>query len=279
MTLTAPVNRIIPFSTVDGPGSRTSVFFQACNIACAYCHNPETQNMCCNCGACVPGCPEGALSMADGRVVWDPDKCVECDACIITCPHLASPRVKTMTPRQVMDEVCKNIPFIRGITTSGGECSLRADFLTELFTMAQKEGLTCLMDSNGIVDLAAYPALMEVCDGVMLDVKAWDSQVHRALTGADNVNVKKNLGFLSEHGKLEEIRIVCIDELVDTRAAIDGIARTIGPRRTQTRLKLITFRKSGVRGGLSVTPSPSPETMQAHADYARAAGFNNIVLT
>ena len=40
----APVNKIIPVSVVDGPGNRTAVFLQGCNISCAYCHNPETQS-------------------------------------------------------------------------------------------------------------------------------------------------------------------------------------------------------------------------------------------
>ena len=132
----APVNRIIPFSTVDGPGSRTSIFVQGCNIACAYCHNPETQRMCVHCGDCVPGCPAGALSMVDGRVVWDEALCAWCDSCIRTCSHHASPRVLWMTPEDAMERVSRNIPFIRGVTVSGGECSLYPGFLTGLFTLS-----------------------------------------------------------------------------------------------------------------------------------------------
>ena len=58
----AVVNRIIPFSSVDGPGNRTAVFLQGCNINCKYCHNPETRKLCVQCGTCVKQCPAGALS-------------------------------------------------------------------------------------------------------------------------------------------------------------------------------------------------------------------------
>ena len=36
------VRRILPFSSVDGPGNRTAIFLQGCNFNCLYCHNPET---------------------------------------------------------------------------------------------------------------------------------------------------------------------------------------------------------------------------------------------
>ena len=39
----APVNKIIPVSVVDGPGNRTAVFLQGCNISCAYCHKTCAQ--------------------------------------------------------------------------------------------------------------------------------------------------------------------------------------------------------------------------------------------
>ena len=50
-----PVNKIIPFSSVDGPGNRTAIFLQACNLDCKYCHNPETRALCIHCGDCIPG--------------------------------------------------------------------------------------------------------------------------------------------------------------------------------------------------------------------------------
>ncbi|HPW42155.1 MAG TPA: 4Fe-4S cluster-binding domain-containing protein, partial [Bacillota bacterium] len=46
----ALVNKILPFSSVDGPGNRTVIFFQGCNFNCLYCHNPETINRCTGCG-------------------------------------------------------------------------------------------------------------------------------------------------------------------------------------------------------------------------------------
>ena len=74
-----PVNKIIPFSSVDGPGNRTAVFLQGCNFDCRYCHNPETRNLCTGCMECVEKCPAKALADRDGRVVFDPAACIGCD--------------------------------------------------------------------------------------------------------------------------------------------------------------------------------------------------------
>ena len=136
--------------------------------------------MCVQCGTCVKNCPTGALSMgADGKVKFDPAKCVQCDTCIHVCPNDSSPRTCEMTPEEVYERVKKQIPFIRGISVSGGECMLQPEFLTELFRLAKKDGLGTLIDSNGMVPFENYPELMEVADGVMLDIKAFEAEEHK----------------------------------------------------------------------------------------------------
>ncbi len=274
----APINKIIPHSLVDGPGNRTAIFLQGCNLRCLYCHNPETQQLCRHCGLCVPECPAGALRMVGEQVVWDEARCAGCDTCISLCPHSSSPKVKYMTAAEVFAAVEGNIPFIRGLTVSGGECTLYPGFLTELFRLAQAQGLSCLLDTNGMVELAQFPALMDVCDGVMLDVKAWDVEVHSALTGSGNEPVKRNLRFLAEAGKIAELRVVCLPGEVDAEAVIQGIKDTIGSQVSRIRLKLIKFRKYGVRGRLAESESPAEEYMQALKAQAEALGFQDVVI-
>lgn len=275
----APINRILPYSFVDGLGNRAAVFVQGCNICCLYCHNPETQNICRNCGACVETCPVSALSIEDGRVVWNKEACIKCDTCIKVCPHRSSPKVELMEAKEVMAKIRESYPYIRGITVSGGECSLYPEFLEELFGYAKQDGLSTLMDSNGTTDLSRYPALMEVCDGVMLDVKSWDDETYEKLTGGHNDIVKANLVFLAKTGKLEEVRIVTLPGYVDTFDIIDGIAVTLGKEEIETLpLKLIRFRRFGVRGELKDRESPDSEYMSGLEEYAKEKGFQNTVI-
>lgn len=275
----AIVNKIIPFSAVDGPGNRTAVFLQGCNLDCKFCHNPETIHPCIHCGSCVPYCQPGALTMVDGRVIYDITKCVLCDECFHHCPHGSSPRTRELTAVEVMAEVKKNLPFIRGITVSGGECTLWRDFLVEMLGLAKKEGLHTLLDSNGTYDFSADPELMAVTDGVMLDVKAWTGEDHRRVTGQDNQMVLQNLRWLAGRGKLPEVRTVVVPGLFDCEQTIRETAallRELGC--LDTRYKAICYRPMGVREEYKSFESPSRELLQKLAGIAESYGLTDVVI-
>jgi pyruvate formate lyase activating enzyme len=115
-----------------------------------------------------------------------------------------------MTPQTAMEHISRNMPFIRGITVSGGECSLYRDFVLELFRLAKEQGLSTLMDSNGSYDFSSDPELLRFCDGVMLDIKCFDEARHISLTGQSNRQVLDNAVFLAGYRKLPEVRTVIV---------------------------------------------------------------------
>lgn len=272
------INKIIPLSVVDGRGLRTSIFFQGCNIRCLYCHNPETWTICNHCKKCVEGCKTKALTIVDDKVVYDESKCVLCDNCIKTCPYHSSPRVKYMDVDEVYNEVIKNIPFIRGVTFSGGECTLNEKFMIPLIEKLKLKGLDIFLDSNGMILFEEHDKLTSIIDKVMLDVKAWDNDKYRRLTSFDNNNVKKNLKYLFKIDKLEEIRIVNVPELVDVKDCIKGIKDTLNQDDIKIKLKLIKFRNNGVRGELEKLSSPTDKEMVEYKEYAENLGFKEVVI-
>ena len=279
--VTAPVNKIIPFSSVDGPGNRTAVFLQGCNFDCQYCHNPETRNMCINCMACVAKCPTGALSEKAGKVYFDFEKCVSCDTCIKTCQHGASPRIREMTPKQVFDEVKKQMPFIRGVTISGGECTLNPVFIREFFSLCKEAGLGTLIDSNGTYDFETDPCdLLSVSDGVMLDVKAWSGTDHDIVCKAANEIVKKNLSYLASIGKLYEVRTVVVPELYNVKETVEKVCEVIVKYLpvSDIRYKIITYRPMGVREEYQTLQSPSKEYMKELELIAKNRGVKTVVI-
>ena len=242
----APVNKIIPFSNVDGPGNRTAVFFQGCPFNCLFCHNPETIHLCNNCGACVPVCPSGALKVNnEGQVEWDKDLCVQCDACIKTCKNDASPRIEWMSVEDIMVQIRRTTPYITGVTTSGGECTLYIDFLKDLFSEVKKLGKTCLIDSNGSFDFKKDPGILSVCDGIMLDVKAVSGAWHDKLVSYPAEIVLDNMDYLLAEGKLFEVRTVIFPgKDAENEETIRYVARRIGDG---CPYKIIRYRPFGVR--------------------------------
>ncbi len=246
MTLLAPVNKIIPFSNVDGPSNRTAIFFQGCCFNCLFCHNPETINMCISCGDCVKTCPVQALSFNEqGKVVWDSNKCVQCDTCIKTCQHNSSPKIKWMSVDEVVQEVKRTAPYIEGITTSGGECTLWNDFLIELYKEVKLLGKTCLIDSNGSFDFEKDPRILEVSDGVMLDVKAVGEKWNNYLIGYDRTMILKNLEYLLKVDKLYEVRtIIFPNRDKENEKTVRYVSNII---KDKCFYKIIRYRPFGVR--------------------------------
>ena len=241
----APINKIISFSNVDGPGNRCAIFFQGCSFRCLYCHNPETIHRCNNCAECVEKCPVQALRLVDGKVLWEQQKCIQCDMCIHTCKYSASPKIEELEVEELVSRIKKIQPFIRGITVSGGECMLHAKYLVELFKEVKKLNLTCLIDSNGSMDFSRYQELIDLCDGVMLDIKAKDEEFHEALCGRKNDRVLKNLDYLLSINKLEEVRTVLLPNyLEETKETIDYVSKKILDKCTY---KLLRYRPFGVK--------------------------------
>lgn len=235
--ITAPVRKVIPFSAVDGPGNRTAVFLQGCNLDCQYCHNPETR-------------------------------------------ALRDPTVRLQSAEETFAQVRRQMPFIRGVTVSGGECMLYPAFVQALFTLCKAAGLGTLIDSNGTIPFADSPALLCVTDGVMLDVKAFTEADSFAVTGAGNTAVLQNARYLAQQGKLYELRTVVVSDLCDAADVITGLAAYLSPHvaLNTLRYKLIAYRPMGVRAAYRNMQTPTENQMQTLAMLATQQGFGEVVL-
>ena len=272
------VNRIISFSSVDGPGNRTAIFMQGCNFNCSYCHNPETINICNSCGECVSACHYSALQLKGSVVVWDKEACSKCDECLKICKRNSSPKAQSMTVEEVVREIEKNKLFISGITVSGGECTLQSEFLTQLFREVKKMGLTCFVDTNGSVPLWEHKELVDLMDMAMVDIKSYNDEEHKSLTGMDNITVIKNVKYLAKINKIYEIRTVIVPEILDNYSNVDKISKLIASLNPDIRYKLIKYRQIGARLDLINSYTPSDETMKKLVEIARGNGCSNVVV-
>ena len=276
------IARLLRWSVVDGPGNRMVLFLQGCNFACPGCHNPHTIGQCDDCGLCVPACPEAALSLQGGRIVFDAAACTQCDACLAACPISANPMAQALGVPQVLALLRRDLPFLDGLTVSGGEATVQLKFVAALFAAVKAAPdlahLTCLIDSNGHLGPLGWAQVLAVTDGVMLDVKAFDPARHRALTGQDNARVLASARLLAKAGKLAELRFLMVPGQTDSEdeaAAFQAFAASLGPG---LRLRLNAFQHHGVRGPARDWPAMRREGVEALAARLTAAGLGPVVL-
>lgn len=289
----ATVNQVIPFSCVDGPGSRLVIFLQGCNFNCKNCHNPYTIDMCDSCGDCVATCPVGALTRtteqervngkaSKQRVLWDSDKCTQCDTCLVTCPKQSSPKTRQYNVPQMLELIRAQVHFINGITVSGGEATLQLPFIIELFQAIKASPdlahLSCMIDSNGYLTEEGWQQVMPYLDGAMIDLKSWQQETHRYITGRDNHRVFSSLKLLAAEGKLYEIRLLYIPKISDFDSEVNAVAGYLTQLPTNVRVKLNAFQHHGVTGEAHQWETCSEEQMLELAARLTERGVGNLVL-
>jgi pyruvate formate lyase activating enzyme len=276
----ATVSKILTYSIVDGPGNRLVIFLQGCNFVCAGCHNPHTIGQCNHCGDCIPACHVNALSLVDGRIAYDPIACDHCDACLEVCPISANPMTREYSVAEILELAREHRPFLTGVTVSGGEPTMQLDFIIELFRAIKSDEelaeLSCFIDSNGHLDASGWDNVLPVTDGVMLDIKGFDSSTHQALTGMRNVKSLESARLLQAAGKLYELRFLLIPGETDSDAELDSLIRFAKALGADTRVRLNAFQHHGVKGEALGWEKMTEAGVHKAAERLRAAGIDNI---
>jgi pyruvate formate lyase activating enzyme len=204
------------FSTEDGPGIRTTVFFKGCPLRCAWCHNPEGLSprpelmwydvRCIGARDCLRACPENALELTPDGMRIDRERCAACGACAEACPAGALEVIgRRWTPEELFAEVQKDIVFYEtsggGVTLSGGEPMAQADFVLTLARLCHEADIHVALDTCGVVPWERYEQVLPLVGLVLYDLKILNSDRHRASTGVDNKLVLENGRRFAAAGK------------------------------------------------------------------------------
>jgi len=183
-----------------------------------------------------------------------------------------------MTVEDVLKAIQNVRPFITGITISGGECMLQKEFVTELCEEAKKIGLTAFIDSNGSIPFYGDDRLITAIDMVMLDVKSFDKEEHKMLTGQDNEVVLKNMEYLAYISKLYEIRTVVVPDVLNNERNVDMASKRLAELDPSIKYKLIKYRPIGVRTDMIKSSMPTDDMMTKLKDIAVKNGCKDVVV-
>ena len=295
----------------DGPGLRTEFFLKGCPLRCEWCSNPESQKLnievgvyrtkCIsrkNCGSCLDVCPSGALAFSGGKIsAIDRDKCTGCLACVRACPSEALKQWgKLMTVEECMRIIRRDKGYYEssggGVTVSGGDPLVQADFVAELFKACKAEGFHTCFESDFYSGWEKIETVLPYSDLFIVDIKHMNDDVHRARTGVTNKIILENLKRLSVHDKPIILRIPVIpqfnDSMENMEATVDFILNEMGGNvRT---LQLLSFMRLGEEkyeslglsypmAGMRINRAALTKRVNQYAEYFNNRGIHCLVGT
>lgn len=285
---------IMKYSVHDGPGIRTTVFLKGCPLSCHWCHNPESQlpgpqvmfypERCIDCGDCTGVCPNGVLLPLMGigenpAPDTDRGKCTGCGSCAAVC-HAGAREMagRKMTAVEVIREIERDIVFYDqsggGVTFSGGEPLMQADFLMALLAGCREREIHTAVDTCGFTPRDKLLEISLLADLFLYDLKMMDDRRHRRYTGVSNRVILDNLLELASRHDNIVIRIPVIPGINDDDDNINETGRFISTLSGVRSVHILPYHRAGAEkyrrlGQTYALPDLRPtdnEKMKAIAD-------------
>ncbi len=158
-----------------------------------------------------------------------------------------------------------------GITVSGGEPLLQADFVREVFQLCHEEGINTCLDTSGSIFNDSVKALLEETDRVLLDVKYTDESSYRDYVGCPMESALNFLVYLQEKSIATTLRQVIIPTLNDSEENILKLKAIAEAHSCVDKIELLPFRKvcqvkydnMGMKFRFEHIPEPTVENMTA----------------
>jgi len=168
-----------------------------------------------------------------------------------------------------------------GLTISGGEPLMQHRFVAKLFAAASAMGIHTALDSNGYYGARLTDAELETISLVLLDIKTWDPERHRRLTGMDNAPTLEFARRLAARRRPIWLRYVLVPGLTDDPEDVAKTAAFAGELGNVERVDVLPFhqmgqykwKKLGLEYTLDNTPSPSNELVEQTCALFRSAGL------
>lgn len=244
------------FSLQNGPGIRTTVFFQGCALRCWWCSNPEGQRpepermykprLCAHCGACTHACPSH-LPPTGG---FPASGCARCLCCVRACPTGAlSLCGRLVSAQELLAIALRDLAYYRrsggGLTLSGGECLLQPNLALPLLRMAAEQGLHTAVDTCLFAPGEAVKESMRCTQLYLVDLKHMETGKHREGTGHGNETILENLCALFAARKGVWIRVPVIPGFNDTEKNFAAMASFLRGETAVQRVELLPGHNIG----------------------------------
>ena len=173
--------------------------------------------------------------------------------CPMRCAYCHNPDTWEMdggtevSAEELIARLNRNRAFYKtgGITATGGEPLLQAEFLTAFFRLCREAGIHTALDTSGYVCTPKALAVLEYTDLVLLDIKTIDPELHPRLTA---VKLDNTLRFLDELEKRDVpvwIRHVIVPGWTDNDEALGKLAEYISRYKVVRKAELLPYHTMG----------------------------------
>ena len=153
---------------------------------------------------------------------------------------------KTYTPAELVTRALRFKEYFGkdgGVTVSGGEPLLQAEFVTELFKLCHEAGLNTCLDTSGCILTPAVKTLLTHTDRVLLDIKYTTDADYRAYVGCGMATPMAFLDYLTEQSIPATLRQVVIPTVNDTEEQVAVLGRIAATHPIVDKVELLPFRK------------------------------------
>ena len=169
-----------------------------------------------------------------------------------------------------------------GLTISGGEPLMQHKFALKLFGAAKAMGIHTALDSNGFLGSRLSDSDLEKVDLVLLDLKAFDAELHQRLTGQDVAPVHEFARRLAAGKRPVWVRFVLVPGFTDNPDEVARVAEFAASLGNVERVDVLPFHQMGsfkwkrleLDYQLAGVEPPSPEVVERTCAQFRAAGLN-----
>lgn len=176
--------------------------------------------------------------------------------CNFRCLYCANPDTidakgesKETAPEEILKMAVSQKPFFGkkgGITFSGGEPTFQAKALVPLFRMLKEAGIHICVDTNGGIWNEDVKELLSLVDLVLLDVKEFNDERHKALTSRSNAQTLKTAAWLEENQKPFWLRYVLVQKYSYFKEDIEALGGHFKDYRMIERVEILPYHTLGV---------------------------------
>lgn len=152
-----------------------------------------------------------------------------------------------LTPQELFAETVRYRSFIAngGVTVTGGEPLMQADFVREYFALCQADGIHTALDTSGIIISDSALSVLNHTDLALLDIKTLDPTLHQSLTGLKGDNPRLFLKELQNRGIKTWIRHVVVPGLTDNDQWLDALGSYVSKFSVVEKVELLPYHTMG----------------------------------